>query len=146
MSSWDTNPGSNFCDPRGGFICQNKWHPATSEIVMPMEIAVGTHFHVRDGTKATPMFLPADREAFGRYFWVQSLYYQAAQCNQKTPIAISSWWQVRSEKGKKGEASTLTTAPSSIHLPKSVSIDQTIKSDSVLTNPVGKDGVWDWSM
>ena len=110
---------------------------------MPMEIAVGTHFHVRDGTKATPMFLPADREAFGRYFWVQS---QAAQCNQKTPIAISSWWQVRSEKGKKGEASTLTTAPSSIHLPKSVSIDQTIKSDSVLTNPVGKDGVWDWSM
>ena len=26
----------------------------------------------------------------GRYFQVQSPYYQAAQCNQKTPIPVSS--------------------------------------------------------
>ena len=36
----------------------------------------------------------------GRYFQVQSPYYQAAQCNQKTPIPISSRWQVRSNKTK----------------------------------------------
>ena len=36
---------------------------------------------------------------------------------------------------------TLITATTSVHLPKSVSTDLTIKSDLVLTNPVGKDGV-----
>ena len=36
-----------------------------------------------------------------RYFQVRSPYYQAAQCNQKTPIPVSSRWQVRSEKAKK---------------------------------------------
>ena len=38
----------------------------------------------------------------GRYFQVQSPYYQAAQCNQKTPILVSSRWQVRSGDAKKG--------------------------------------------
>ena len=30
----------------------------------PPERAIGTHFHARHGTKTTPVFLPADREAF----------------------------------------------------------------------------------
>ena len=34
------------------------------------------------------------------YFLVRSPYYQAAQCNQKTAIPVSSRWQVRSEKAK----------------------------------------------
>ena len=42
------------------------------------------------GTKTTPVFLPTDGEASGCYFQVQSPYYQAAQCNQKTPIPVSS--------------------------------------------------------
>ena len=37
----------------------------------------------------------------GHYFQVWSPYYQAAQCNQITPIAVSSRWQVKSEKAKK---------------------------------------------
>ena len=41
---------------------------------------------------------------------------------------------------------TLITAATSVHLPKPVSTDLTIKPDSVLTNPVGKDGVRSWSM
>ena len=55
------------------------------------------------GTKTTPVFLPADGEAYciGRYFQVRSPNYQAAQCNQKTPVPVSSRWQVRSEKAKK---------------------------------------------
>ena len=72
----------------------------------------------------------------GRYFQVQSPDYQAAQCNQKTPIPVSSRWQVRSEKAKKGQASTLTTTITSVHLPKSVSTNLTIKSDLVLTKPL----------
>ena len=35
---------------------------------------------------------------------------------------------------------TLITATTSVHLPKPVSTDLTIKPDFVLTNPIGKDG------
>ena len=77
----------------------------------------------------------------GHYFQVQSPYYQVAQCTQKTPIPLSSRWQVRFEKAKKELASTLITATTSVHLHKPVSTDLTIKPDSVFTNPIGKDGV-----
>ena len=56
MSSWDTNPWSNFDDPHWELICHNKWHPGTLEISTPQEIAVGTHFHARHGTKTTHIF------------------------------------------------------------------------------------------
>ena len=45
--------------------------------------------------------------------------------------------QVR-ESQKIGYASTLITATTSVHLPKTVSTDLTIKPDSVLTDPIGK--------
>ena len=80
----------------------------------------------------------------GCYFQVWSPYYQAAQCNQKTPIPISSGQHVRSEKAKKRYASTLITATNSVYLPKPVSMDLTIKPYSVLTNPIGKDGKTCW--
>ena len=67
-------------------------------------------------------------KCLGHYFPVRPAYYQAAQCNQKTPISVSSRWQGRSEKAKKGKASTLITATTSVHLPKSVSTDLTKKS------------------
>ena len=44
-------------------------------------------------------------------------------------------------KPKKGLASTLITATTSVHLPKPASTDLTIKPDSVLANPIGKDRV-----
>ena len=56
-------PWSNFCDLHWELICCNKWHQGTSEIFMPLEIYVGTHFHTQHGTKTTPVFLPADGEA-----------------------------------------------------------------------------------
>ena len=74
----------------------------------------------------------------GHYFQVQSPYYQATQCKQKTPILVSSMWQVRSEKAKTGEASTIIIANSSVHLPKPVSTDLLIKPGSLVTNPLGK--------
>ena len=36
----------------------------------------------------------------GRYFQVRSPYYQAAECNNKTPISVSLKCQIRSEKAK----------------------------------------------
>ena len=66
--------------------------------------------------------------------------------NQKTTIPLSSRSQVRFEEAIKGQASTLITATTSMHLPKPVSTDLTIKSDSVLTNPKTKDGVGGWLM
>ena len=82
----------------------------------------------------------------GCYFQVRSPYYQEAQCNQKRPIPVSSRGEVRSEKARKGSASTVIIVTTSIHLPKTVSTDLTINPDSVLTNPIGKDGVRSWSM
>ena len=64
----------------------------------------------------------------GYHFQVRSSYYQAAQCNQKTPIPVSSRWLVRSGKAKS---------------PKLLKTDLTMKPDLVLTNPIGKDGVVD---
>ena len=49
-------------------------------------------------------------------------------------------------KPKKGEASTLITATTSVYLAKPFSTDLAIKPDSVLTNPIEKDGVRSWSM
>ena len=63
VSSWDINSWSNFCDPHWKLMCHNKWHPGTLEISAPPEIAVGTHFHVRHGTKTISAFLTADGEA-----------------------------------------------------------------------------------
>ena len=68
-----------------------------------------------------------------RYFKVHSPYYQAAQCNQKTPIPENTYSQKRI-------SIKLITATTSIHLPTPVSTYLTIKSDSVLTNQTGTDG------
>ena len=44
----------------------------------------------RHGTKTTMIFLSAEIEKpLGCYFQDRSPYYQAAQCNQKTPILVS---------------------------------------------------------
>ena len=58
---------------------------------MPPERAEGTHFPERHGTKTNPGFLPADGEAFWSLFLSSfSLLLGGFQCNQKTPIPVSS--------------------------------------------------------
>ena len=74
-------------------------------------------------------------EPLGCYFQVRSPYYQPTQCNQKAPIPIYSRWQVRSQKAKKGQESTLIAATTSFHLSGPVSTDLTLKPDLVLTKP-----------
>ena len=96
--------------------------------------------------KLTQYFYLLMGKPLGCYFEVQSPYNHTAQCNQKTPIPVSSRWQVRSEGAKKGEASTVITATTSVHLLKPVSTDLAVKPDSVSTNPKGKDWVRSWCM
>ena len=68
--SSDTDPWINFCDPHWELICCNKWHPRTSEISIPLEIAVETHFHGRHGTKTISVLLPANRKT--SWFWTST--------------------------------------------------------------------------
>ena len=75
VGSWDTNPRSNFCDPHWEFIGHNKWHPETLEISTLPEIAVGTHYNARQGTKTILVFLPADGEAS----WSALLWHRATR-------------------------------------------------------------------
>ena len=99
VRSWDENPGHNICDPHWKLICRNKWHPETSEIFTPPEIAAGTLFHVRHGTKTALVFLLVG----GEVSWLllpSSVSLLSAQCNRKTPIPVTSRWQIRSEKAK----------------------------------------------
>ena len=85
---------------------------------------------------------------FGHYFQAWSPYYQMAQCNQKMPILVSSRRQVRSEKAKKKKKISINTNCSyhNINLPRSVLAEPTIKPDSVLTKPIGREGLRSWSV
>ena len=49
-----------FFDPHWEIICQNKWHPGTSEISTPPEIALGIQFNEQHGIKTITIFLPTD--------------------------------------------------------------------------------------
>ena len=94
----------------------------------------------KHGTKTTPVFLPADREASwsllpssvtllsGGTVQPENTY----SCILKVTCLV---WESQKRIGI-----TLITATTSVHLPKPVSTDLTIKPDSILTNPIGKDG------
>ena len=82
----------------------------------PAEISLGMHFHAQTWHKNYPSI----------FTW-----------HNATRNVVSSRWQVRSEKARKGWAPTLTTATTRVHLLKFVLTNLT-KSDSVLTNPIGK--------
>ena len=100
----------------------------------------------KHGTKTTPVFLPADGEAS----WpllpssVSLLSRGTVQPENTYSCILKVTGQVW--ESQKRISITLITATTSVHLPKPVSTDLTIKPDSVLTNPVGKDGVQSWWM
>ena len=70
--------------------------PQTAELDRTTGIVVGTQLHPRHDTKTTLVFLIAGREA-------SCPYYYTVECNQKTPIHVSSRQHARSEEDKKGE-------------------------------------------
>ena len=60
----------------------------------------------KHGTKTTPAFLLLMEKQLGHYFQVWSPYYQVAQCNQKTPIPISSRIECKEISAKKAKKSS----------------------------------------
>ena len=87
------------------------------------------------------MFLPADEEAS----WSlppslgslpSSAILQPGKTYSGIPKVAGQGWE-----SQKRIRSTLITATASVHLPKLVSTDLTLKSDLVSINPIGRDGV-----
>ena len=91
------------------------------------------------GTKTTPVFLPADGEASWSLLpsSVSLLSGGTVQPGNTYSHIVRMTGQVW--ESQKKISITLITATTRAHLPKPVSIDLTIKPDSVLTNPIGKD-------
>ena len=123
VSSWDTIPWCNFCEPHWELICWNNWCPGTLQISTPPEIAVEIHFH-------------AQRDTDGEASW-----------SLPSSVSILSGGKMQSEKayscifkvtGQVWESQKRIC----VHLYMPSSSDLIIKSDSVLTNPVGKGDVW----
>ena len=98
------------------------------------------------GTKTTPVFLSADGE--GSWSLLPSSVSLLSGGTVRPKNNYSCILKVTGQVWESQEriSITLITATTSVHLPKPVSTDLTIKPDSVLTNPVGKDGVRSWSM
>ena len=83
------------------------------------------------GTKTTPVFLSADGEAS----W-SLLPSSVSLLSGGTVQPENTYFRIfkvtgRFEKAKKGSATTLITATTSVHLPKPLLTDLTIKPDSV---------------
>ena len=100
----------------------------------------------KHGTKTTPEFLPADGEASWSLLpsSVSLLSGGTVQPENTYSCILKVTGQVW--ESQKQVSITLIIATTSIHLPKPVSTYLTIKPDSVLTNPIGKDGVQSWLM
>ena len=92
------------------------------------------------GTKTIPVFLSADGDAS----WLL-LPSSVSLLSGGTVQPGNTYSSILKVTGKVWESQkrisiTLITATTSVHLPKPVSSNLTIKPDSVLTNPIRKDG------
>ena len=98
------------------------------------------------GTKTAPEFLHADGEA--SWSLLPSLISLLSGGTVQPESTYSRILKVTGQvcESQKRIRITLITATTNIHLPKPVPTDLTITPDSVLTNPIGKDGVLSWSM
>ena len=93
------------------------------------------------GTKTALVFLPADGEA--SWLLLPSLVSLLSGGTVQPENTYSCTLKVTGQvwESQKRISFTLITGTTSIHLPKPVSTNLIIKPDSVLINPVGKDGV-----
>ena len=97
------------------------------------------------GTKTAAVFLLAEREASWSLLpSLVSLPGHTVQRENTYSLILKLTGQVW-ESQKRISIST-NQSYTSVDLPKPVSADLTIKPHSVSTNPIGKDGVWSWSM
>ena len=92
------------------------------------------------GTKTTPIFLPADRETS----WLGllgTLSIRQRNVTRNHPFLFPQGDRSGLRMPKKDKHQQLITITTSVHLPKSVLNNLTVKSDSVLIKRIGKDGV-----
>ena len=99
-----------------------------------------------NGTKTIPVFLHADGEA--SWSLLPSLVSLLSGGTVQPENIYSRILKVKGQvwENHKRISITLITVTASAHLPKPDSTNLTIKPDSVLTNPIGKDGARSWSM
>ena len=129
-----------LCDPHWELICHNKWHPGILEISTALEIAIETHFHAWNGTKTTLLILPADRETFWLLHPSEVLLLSGGTVQPENTYSCilkvtCQTWETQKRISSKTN-----------HSYYQCSTDVTIKSDSILTNLIGKDGVLGWLM
>ena len=93
------------------------------------------------GAKTTPLFLPADGEASWSLLPSSVSLLSGGTAQPENTYSCIFKVTVLAWESQKRISITLITATTSGHLPKPVSTDLTIKPDSVLTYPIGKDGV-----
>ena len=98
------------------------------------------------GTKTTPVFSPADGEASSSL-----LPSSVSLLSGGTVQPENTYSHILKEAGQARESQkriSININPSyhQRSSPKPVSTDLTIKAGSVLTNPIGKDGMRSWSM
>ena len=93
------------------------------------------------GTKTTPVFLSADGE--DAWSLLPSSVSLLSGGTMQPDNAYSGILKVTGQVWESQERININpnTGTTSVHLPKSVSSDLTIKPDSILTNPTGKHGV-----
>ena len=92
------------------------------------------------GTKTTPVFLPADGEASWSLLPSSVSLLSGGTVQPETTYSCILKVTGQVWESQKRASITLITATASVHLPKPVSTDLTIKPDSVLTNPIEKMG------
>ena len=112
----------------------------------PPKITVGTQFHVQHGTKTTPVCLPNDGEAF--WLVLPSSVSLLAGSTVQPENTYSCILKMTGQVWERQKRISINSNHSyhQHYLLKPASTDLTIKSGSVLTNPIRKDGVWGWSM
>ena len=114
----DINTTRNSC--RDAFLCEN------------MTLKLHQYFYLLMEKPLGPLLAGLVSLLSGRTVQPENIY----SCILKVTGQV-----LESQK----RTSTLITATTSLHPPKPVSTDLR-KPGSVLTNPIGKDGVWSWSM
>ena len=139
MSSWDTNPWSNFCNPYWELAGHNKWHKGTSEISTPLKIATEIHFHASHALKLPHYLSLLTEKPLGLLLSLVSLLSGGTMQPENIYSCILMVTGQVWESQKRIRIKT-THNYYQCFLTKPISTDLTKKSDSVLTNPNSEGG------
>ena len=141
MSSQDTDPLKKIVTLTENSSVKTNSIEGTSKILMLLERAVETHFHVQHGTEPAPVILSEHEETS----WL--LLPLAIRCHSATRIHLFLNLYVTGQLSK-NQKRISTNIIHSYHLCSSpkANLNWSNDSDSVLRNSIRKVGVKSWSM